>query len=180
MKLLGIHSGEDLYLFDQNELLSQFGKHGYILYQRVRGIDNRAVEPERERKSIGKEHTFTLFLTDEEQVRVELKQIALAVQGSAPHQQVARAVDCVEDPLRRFRYDNQKENPYRSFFPSGGYFPSCLGTVVGPRHDRTARAFIGDNRNAARPDPLREHSIAIMGHDASVAEIIHYSIIKGR
>lgn len=80
MKLLGIHAGEDLYLFDQSELISQFGKHGYVLYQRVRGIDNRAVEPERERKSIGKEHTFTLFLTGEEQVRVALKQIAVAVQ----------------------------------------------------------------------------------------------------
>jgi len=80
MKLLGIHSGKDLHLFDQSELISQFGKHGYSLYQRVRGIDNRAVEPERERKSIGKEHTFSLFLTDEEQVRGELKQIALAVQ----------------------------------------------------------------------------------------------------
>ena len=80
MKLLGIHSGKDLHLFEQNELISQFGKHGYSLYQRVRGIDNRAVEPERERKSIGKEHTFSLFLTDEEQVRGELKQIALAVQ----------------------------------------------------------------------------------------------------
>ena len=79
MKLLGIHAGEDLYLFDQSELISQFGKHGYVLYQRVRGIDNRAVELERERKSIGKEHTFIQFLSDEDQVRVELKQIAQAV-----------------------------------------------------------------------------------------------------
>ena len=79
MKLLVIHAGEDLYLFDQSELISQFGKHGYVLYQRVRGIDNRAVEPERERKSIGKEHTFIQFLSDEDQVRVELKQIAQAV-----------------------------------------------------------------------------------------------------
>ena len=79
MKLFGIHAGEDLYLFDQSELISQFGKHGYVLYQRVRGIDNRAVEPERERKSIGKEHTFIQFLSDEDQVRVELKQIAQAV-----------------------------------------------------------------------------------------------------
>lgn len=79
MKLLGIHAGEDLYLFDQSELISQFGKHGYVLYQRVRGIDNRAVEPERERKSIGKEHTFIQFLSDEDQVRVELKQIAQVV-----------------------------------------------------------------------------------------------------
>ena len=79
MKLLGIHAGEDLYLFDQSELISQFGKHGYVLYQRVRGIDNRAVEPERERKSIGKEHTFIQFLSDEDQVMVELKQIAQAV-----------------------------------------------------------------------------------------------------
>ncbi|CZR05817.1 DNA polymerase IV [Trichococcus ilyis] len=80
MKLLGIHSGEDLFLFDQSKLISQFGKHGYVLYQRVRGIDNRPVEPERDRKSIGKEHTFPRFLGDEEQVRLELKRIALDVQ----------------------------------------------------------------------------------------------------
>ncbi len=54
----GIYTGKDLYEKTELELVGQFGKLGHSLFSRVRGIDNRPVEVEREPKSIGKERTF--------------------------------------------------------------------------------------------------------------------------
>ena len=54
----GIYFGSDLKKFDQHELIRQFGKSGIYYYNIVRGIDNRAVVPSRERKSLGAERTF--------------------------------------------------------------------------------------------------------------------------
>ncbi len=44
---------------DYRELLTQFGRQGASLWKRSHGIDDRCVETERERKSVGVERTFT-------------------------------------------------------------------------------------------------------------------------
>ena len=54
----GIFTGADLKEKNQSDLIRQFGKAGVYYYQIVRGIDNRPVEPSRERKSLGAENTF--------------------------------------------------------------------------------------------------------------------------
>ena len=54
----GIYFGSDLKKLDQHELIRQFGKSGIYYYNIVRGIDNKAVVPSRERKSLGAERTF--------------------------------------------------------------------------------------------------------------------------
>ena len=56
MHALGIEKGEDLYAKSERYLNKHFGKIGTVLYQQVRGIDERPVEV-RERKSIGTERT---------------------------------------------------------------------------------------------------------------------------
>lgn len=53
-----IFNGADLYKLSELELIHLFGKMGYSLYRKVRGIDNSAVQPSRERKSVGREHTY--------------------------------------------------------------------------------------------------------------------------
>ncbi len=58
MHQISVFNGKDLFELSANELIEHFGKMGYILYQRVRGIDERPVEWKRERKSIGNERTF--------------------------------------------------------------------------------------------------------------------------
>lgn len=80
MKSLGIETGEDLFRMDQMDLIKHFGKMGYALYRRVRGIDNNPVEAERERKSIGKEHTYNPFLFNEDSVKAEIRRLANEVQ----------------------------------------------------------------------------------------------------
>lgn len=59
MKEYGIHTGEDILQKDLNELVKKFGKAGHFYYSISRGIDLRPVNSHRERKSVGKETTFS-------------------------------------------------------------------------------------------------------------------------
>jgi DNA polymerase-4 len=76
MHALGIRTGADLREWAEPELARLFGKAGHFYYKIARGIDNRPVEPDRIRKSIGAETTFDADITDLTQVREELEAIA--------------------------------------------------------------------------------------------------------
>lgn len=58
MHSLGIHTGADLHKCTPELLTHEFGKAGMLYYNFARGIDHRRVEPVRERKSLGCEHTY--------------------------------------------------------------------------------------------------------------------------
>ncbi len=58
MVQLGIKTCDELQRYSRFELQKQFGKFGRELYDLCRGIDERAVEPYRERKSLSTEETF--------------------------------------------------------------------------------------------------------------------------
>ncbi|MBD5069943.1 MAG: DNA polymerase IV [Lactobacillus sp.] len=75
MHALGIKTGRDLYEKSERYLYEKFGKIGTVLYQRVRGIDERPVEL-KERKSIGTERTFIKPLLSEQEVSDELFRLA--------------------------------------------------------------------------------------------------------
>ena len=76
MKGMGIHKGSDLKKMTEEELVHSFGKPGRFYYKIVRGIDNRAVQPHRETKSMGAEDTFAEDLTTLEAMNEELDKIA--------------------------------------------------------------------------------------------------------
>lgn len=59
-----IDKGVDLLNYDKNELLLMFGKIGSFLYKIARGVDERPVQPDRKRKSIGAENTFSYPSSD--------------------------------------------------------------------------------------------------------------------
>lgn len=58
MHLKGIFKGADLKKKTKTQLSNWFGKSGGYYYNIVRGIDNRAVNPNRIRKSLGAERTY--------------------------------------------------------------------------------------------------------------------------
>ncbi|MDO4432249.1 MAG: DNA polymerase IV [Aerococcaceae bacterium] len=70
----GIYTGADLIQWEFDDLMQTFGKMGQSLYFKVRGIHHSPVESRRERKSLGRETTFSRFLEAEEAV---LQHIAL-------------------------------------------------------------------------------------------------------
>jgi DNA polymerase-4 len=56
---LGVKVCADLQRFSRLELQQEFGKFGIELYDLCRGIDSRPVEPERPRKSLSTDETFS-------------------------------------------------------------------------------------------------------------------------
>ncbi len=64
MRTLGIETGSDLRLQTLDFLQDRFGKSGSWYYNIARGLDERPVEPDRERKSSGSETTFPEDRTD--------------------------------------------------------------------------------------------------------------------
>ncbi len=58
MRSLGIATGAELKSWRQEQLIAAFGKTGSYYYQVVRAQDNRPVNPNRIRKSIGAEKSF--------------------------------------------------------------------------------------------------------------------------
>ena len=61
---LGVDTCGDLQKLELTELAEKFGSFGPRLYQLSRGIDNRAVKPDRRRKSLSVEHTYPADLPD--------------------------------------------------------------------------------------------------------------------
>ncbi len=72
MHKLGIHTGADLKKWDLPALVRNFGKAGVFFYDIVRGIDERPVEPDQERKSVGTELTYEKDLITRFEVIAEL------------------------------------------------------------------------------------------------------------
>jgi DNA polymerase-4 len=72
MHKLGIHKGADLKKWDLVDLVRNFGKAGVFFHDIVRGIDDRPVEPDQERKSIGTELTYEKDLTTSFEIVAEL------------------------------------------------------------------------------------------------------------
>ncbi len=85
----GIHTGADLRHLSEDSLHALLGKYGDQLYHLVRGEDHRAVEPERLRKSIGKETTLLHDISDREEMMRILEQLASQVETRLHEMQVA-------------------------------------------------------------------------------------------
>jgi len=73
---LGIKNGNDLKQRSLNELVKQFGKQGKFFYNIARAIDNREVNPDHIRKSIGAERTFSYDILNIETIYERTEQIA--------------------------------------------------------------------------------------------------------
>lgn len=80
MKKMGLHTGADLKKLTESELIRHFGKSGRFYFRIVRGIDERAVQPHRESKSVGAEDTFPYDLKNPEDMYEELRKISGIVQ----------------------------------------------------------------------------------------------------
>jgi DNA polymerase IV len=61
---IGIKYGRDLKCLSLDDLVARFGKSGRWYYNIVRGIDNSPVNPDWQRKSLGRETTFEEDISD--------------------------------------------------------------------------------------------------------------------
>lgn len=72
MHQMGIFNGAQLREVSLSHLKAVFGKVGAVYYNFARGIDERPVVTERERKSVGCEHTFLEDIRQRSKVVIEL------------------------------------------------------------------------------------------------------------
>jgi DNA polymerase-4 len=73
---LGVRTGADLLELEESELVSRFGRSGRYFFRVARGIDERAVQPHRRRKSVGAERTFFENIIDRAELSRRLVEIA--------------------------------------------------------------------------------------------------------
>ncbi len=74
-KGLGIHNGHDLKNAEIPFIIKHFGKNGLFFYDIAHGNDKRSVEPDRERKSVGAENTYSSDLLDPEELNAAIREI---------------------------------------------------------------------------------------------------------
>ncbi|WP_027449539.1 DNA polymerase IV [Xylanibacter brevis] len=72
MHRMGIFTGLDLRNMALERLTHEFGKMGHVFYDFARGIDNRPVVSEWERKSVSCEHTFEADISRNADVTIHL------------------------------------------------------------------------------------------------------------
>jgi len=77
MNELGIFTGNDIKQKNKYFLLEHFGKSGSFFYDIVRGIDNRAVEPNRERKSLAVERTLEVSTNEYIELKEQLSKVQI-------------------------------------------------------------------------------------------------------
>ncbi len=75
MHKMGIFTGRDLKQWEEHSLVDRFGKSGHYYFKISRAIDEREVNPNRIRKSLGAENTFSNDLMTLESIRDELELI---------------------------------------------------------------------------------------------------------
>jgi DNA-directed DNA polymerase len=78
---IGIYTINDLMKLDERFLIDLFGKHGSYIYNVIRGVDNREVNPSRERKSLGRERTFIENTNDINILKQYLKEISTKIEN---------------------------------------------------------------------------------------------------
>ena len=77
MHSMGIFTGKQLRDYSLDGLKREFGKMGALYYDFARGKDNRPVEPERIRKSIGCERTLEHDISEDSAMIIELYHVAV-------------------------------------------------------------------------------------------------------
>jgi len=89
---LGVKTCAELQRFSRPELVDLFGKFGIELYDLCRGIDQRPVEPDRPRKSLSTEETFSVDLTTLEQCEERLEELFQELMADLAQKEATRNV----------------------------------------------------------------------------------------
>ena len=92
LEQLGIKTCLELQKFSRIELEDLFGKFGIELYGLCRGIDDRPVEPDRPRKSLSTEETFSIDLETLEQCEERLEELFQELMADLAQKEATRNI----------------------------------------------------------------------------------------
>ncbi len=82
---IGLKTCLDLQKHSRSDMIHLLGKFGNTLYDYCRGIDERDVETEYERKSLGTESTFAKDISDFEEMKVHILKMVAEVKEDLKH-----------------------------------------------------------------------------------------------
>lgn len=85
---IGIFTVKDLYEMPKDFYIEYLGKYGLEIYDRIRGIDNREVEVERDRKSYGRERTLKIDTKEKEELMEYLKDFSEEISNQLIRQSI--------------------------------------------------------------------------------------------
>ena len=92
MERLGISTCGEMQRLSRAELQEHFGKFGIELYDLCRGIDQRPVEPDRERKSLSNEETFSTDLDTLAECAEKLPELFEELMADLDQKEAARRI----------------------------------------------------------------------------------------
>jgi DNA polymerase-4 len=93
---MGITTVEELRKLSIDRLMARFGNWGRVLWDRVRGIDDRPVRIHRDRKSLSTEHTFAENIKDLDEIDRILDTMATEVSRGLEKRQLAASTITVK------------------------------------------------------------------------------------
>lgn len=161
MHELGIRQGRDLLRFSLAELCGMFGKSGEYFYWIARGVDTRPVEPERERKSIGREHTFARDLADPAVMVARLEEIAAEVAAHLDEEGVTGRTVTLKIRFHDFRSITRSRT-----LPSPVREAAAIHAIVRALFART---------QAAAGRPVRLLGISVSGFEGGAPSQLEFS-----
>ena len=114
---IGIYTVKDLMMLPKEFLIDFFGKPGVDIYNRIRGIDNRRINTERKRKSMGTEYTLRSDTKDKDLLKKYLHRFAIDLASSLGKRELyCKTVTLkVKDKNFKLRTKSQTLNNYINF-----------------------------------------------------------------
>ena len=181
MLSLGIKTGADLKQFNKEKLIDLFGKSGNYFYNIAHGMDDRPVEPNRIRKSIGKETTLTEDIDDTDQMLEILENIADRLENSLnkrdangrtitlkikyfDFQSITRSVS-VDEPADSATVIMKYVKPLLSKTEAGEKKVRLLGISVSTFDDRDTTGF-NNGECGQIPLPLKFSEVSNTGNES--------------
>src|SRR3989475_426296 len=147
---LGVKTCGQLQRFSRPELVEHFGKFGMELYDLCRGIDDRPVEPDRPRKSLSTEETFSTDLSTIQQCDERLGELFEDLMAELAQKEATRNVTKIFVKLK-FADFTRTTAERAGLEPSINAFRSLLAEAFG-RTGKPVR-LIGVGVRFAEPKP---------------------------
>ncbi len=132
MLSLGIRTGHDLHQIEEERLVFHFGKTGSFLFNIVRGIDNRPVESEQIRKSIGSETTLSSDTDDKSEINAILLDLAEQLEYSLKKKQTGGYTLTLKIRYQNFNTITRSQTVRNPIYSSDGILallPGLLATA---------------------------------------------------
>jgi len=150
LEQLGVKTCGQLQRFSRPELVEHFGKFGMELYDLCRGVDDRPVEPDRPRKSLSTEETFSADLTTLQQCDERLGELFEDLMAELAQKEATRNVTKIFVKLK-FSDFTRTTAERAGLEPSINAFRSLLTEAFG-RTGKPVR-LIGVGVRFAEPKP---------------------------